>query len=894
MTEDRKQASKRFWTTDWFLGLVVAAVVLVASQIPSLPDLERFAYDLGLKLASRSPGNDVVVVEIDSPTIREFGALPWSPDLHAELIGELSKGGAKVIGYDLDWGSPKKDASFEALNRFLERSSLARQAPREIRQLNRAFDQLRNRATLAADRELARELEQLDKLYRGSSLRRKLPGEIKQLRNLLQRAGGSLNTDEQLVEQLQEAGNVVLRMPVSLSGVEEKSQLPPYVLRDALAVYREDIPVASDFRPPPEVFGQYAWGIGFSPVARDTPYDGTAVPLFVRHDKQLLPSFPLVLATRFFDATGRTGLHGDDGVDIGRHYVATDGQLRMLSFYYGPQARQEPFERYSFRDVVQGRVPLERFRDKLVLVGAVDGVGEARYRTPHSAALPAVLTAAHNTASILNRHFISIPQWAEPVRWGAFLLTLLFVMSLLPRMRLGMGMVATLILLNVLVDTHFLLLMNRGLWVPLMNPALLLILAQLLFVAKRGIQTYAIRRAPSDESAENTRMLGLAFQGQGQLDMAFEKFRKCPLDDTLMDVLYNLAADYERKRQYGKAGTVYEYMAQYDPDYKDIAKRSERARKMEETGLLHHSGPAKSNDTILLDVDGVQKPMLGRYQVERVIGRGAMGVIYQGRDPKINRVVAIKTLALAQEFEGGELEEVERRFFREAETAGRLNHPNIVTIYDAGEEQDLAYIAMEFLTGHDLTRYCKPDKLLPLPAVFHIAIKAAEALDYAHSQNVVHRDIKPGNIIFESKSGDVKITDFGIARITDSSKTRTGTVLGTPAYMSPEQLAGERIDGRSDLFSLGVMFYQLVTGELPFQADSMASLMFKITNEAHLPVVSHNADLDPCIDAIIDKALSKQIKWRYQSGAEFARDLRACARKVMARTQRETKEAGSR
>lgn len=263
-----------------------------------------------------------------------------------------------------------------------------------------------------------------------------------------------------------------------------------------------------------------------------------------------------------------------------------------------------------------------------------------------------------------------------------------------------------------------------------------------------------------------------------------------------------------------------------------------------------------------------------------------MGVIYQGRDPKINRVVAIKTLALAQEFEGDELQEVENRFFREAETAGRLNHPNIVTIYDAGEEQDLAYIAMEFLIGHDLTRYTRPNSLLPLPAVFHIVIKAAEALEYAHSQNVVHRDIKPGNIIFEPKSGDVKITDFGIARITDSSKTRTGTVLGTPAYMSPEQLAGKHLDGRSDIFSLGVMFYQLVTGQLPFQAESMASLMFKITNEAHLPAISHNTELEPCIDAILDKALSKEIKWRYQSGAEMARDLRACARRVMAQSTR--------
>jgi serine/threonine-protein kinase len=286
--------------------------------------------------------------------------------------------------------------------------------------------------------------------------------------------------------------------------------------------------------------------------------------------------------------------------------------------------------------------------------------------------------------------------------------------------------------------------------------------------------------------------------------------------------------------------------------------------------------------TLLLDDGSVQKPMLGRYQVEKELGKGAMGVVYLGRDPKINRVVAIKTLALSQEFDADELVEVKQRFFREAETAGRLQHPNIVTIYDAGEEHDLAYIAMEFLTGHDLTRYTKEDALLPVPLVMGVIYKSALALEYAHGQNVVHRDIKPANIMYDPQAKSIKLTDFGIARITDSSKTKTGMVLGTPSYMSPEQLAGRKIDGRSDLFSLGVTFYQLLCGRLPFRGDSMATLMYKIANEPHTDILEARPELArtrPCIQAIINKALEKDLAKRYQTGAEFARDLQACAQK---------------
>ena len=240
-------------------------------------------------------------------------------------------------------------------------------------------------------------------------------------------------------------------------------------------------------------------------------------------------------------------------------------------------------------------------------------------------------------------------------------------------------------------------------------------------------------------------------------------------------------------------------------------------------------------------------------------------------------------MALSQEFEASELDEVKERFFREAETAGRLQHPNIVTIYDAGEEHDLAYIAMEFLEGHDLSAYTAGDKLLPLPLVLGIVFKSAMALDYAHKQNVVHRDIKPANLMYDPKKKSIKITDFGIARITDSSKTKTGMVLGTPSYMSPEQLSGKKVDGRSDLFSLGVMLYQLSCGELPFKGDSMATLMFKITNDEPSNILEIRPDIaksKPGLVAVIEKSMAKGADDRYQTGTDMARDLQKVAKKT--------------
>ncbi len=509
-----------------------------------------------------------------------------------------------------------------------------------------------------------------------------------------------------------------------------------------------------------------------------------------------------------------------------------------------------------------------------MIIGATAaGVG-VTFPVPGYAGLSPAETIAHITSSILSEHFIVQPGWGVWATFAMFLLVAAYVIALLPRLSAGSAALITLVLFAGMLSIEFGLLSGGATWVKMVLPAVLLAIGHLALTTKRFLVTEAGKLKSDEESAETNRMMGLALQGQGQLDMAFDRFRRVPMGDAVMGNMYNLALDFERKRQFNKAEAVYQHMASYDKDYKDLQSKLNRAKNLSETVMLGGSG-AHPGGTMLLDGGAVEKPMLGRYQVDKELGKGAMGVVYLGKDPKIGRVVAIKTMALSQEFSGDELVDARERFFREAETAGRLQHQNIVTIFDAGEEHDLAYIAMEFLKGKDLLDFCKDGKLLPVPKVLSIVARVAEALAYAHKQNVVHRDIKPANIMYELDTDTVKVTDFGIARITDSSKTKTGLVLGTPSFMSPEQLAGKKVDGRSDLYSLGVMLFQLLTGVLPFRGESMAELMYKIANEEAPDVRMIRKDLPESLANVVALALSKRPETRYQDGDSFAGDLRS-------------------
>lgn len=282
-------------------------------------------------------------------------------------------------------------------------------------------------------------------------------------------------------------------------------------------------------------------------------------------------------------------------------------------------------------------------------------------------------------------------------------------------------------------------------------------------------------------------------------------------------------------------------------------------------------------------VDGQRR--IGHYLVERDIGRGAMGAVLLCRDGRTGEAVALKTMALGREFHGDALAEARDRFFREAEMAGRLQHPDIVSVYEAGEEDGTAYISMELLSGRDLSEFTQPGRLLPVPVVLGVVARVAQALAYAHRQGVTHRDIKPANIMVELKSGMVKVTDFGIARIIDSTQTRTGLVLGTPSFMSPEQMAGARVDGRSDLYALGVTLYQLLTGTLPHRAESMADLIRAIANDVAPDIRILRPELPAALADIVALALEKRPEVRYQDGDTMATDLHAVLAQLRTESQ---------
>jgi CHASE2 domain-containing sensor protein/predicted Ser/Thr protein kinase len=875
------------WKREWVVGLLIVILVLIVYSSTSLiGNLERAVYDMGVRGSDRSPQDNISILAIDDSSLENLGRWPWSRGVHAEMISKLSGAGVKVVAYTPVFSEAQIDTGLQYINDlvdFYQEAGLSQQ-PAEG-----AADQLQKHRSA---------ITKASGPVRGELLTSfaAIQKPINEIENFLKQAQNALDVDKVLAASIEKAGNVLTPMLVDYRYPQGNpdSELPEYIQKYAVqnvqdiigaqGIGYESLPmeISGLDIPLPEI-GSASSGIGFINYYPDSDGGARTLPLVVDYYSTYLPAYALLIAARSLnlgmeDITINLG----EGIQLGRLQIGTDGQSKMFNFFYQSEDGGSIFPVDSFFDVLSDKVPVAKYKDKIVIVGiTASGISKPQI-TPISPNLSEAEALAHNVASILNEDFFTIPSWAGPLEFIVFLLIAGFIMFILPKLKAQMGAIVSVSLFLILFVTTYVLLTQKAVWLQLMLPAALLITGYVILTTKQFLVTERGKLSSDLESAESNKMLGLAFQGQGQLDMAFEKFRRCPKDDSTSESLYNLALDYERKRQFSKAGNVYQYIAQFNPKFRDVEQRIARSKKMEDTIILggKAGGGTSTSGTLIMDGSDVEKPMLGRYQIQKELGKGAMGVVYQGIDPKISRVVAIKTMALSQEFDADELEDVKQRFFREAETAGRLNHPNIVTIYDAGEEHDLAYIAMEFLKGHDLGRYTKKDKLLPVKTVLQIIERAADGLNYAHTQNVVHRDIKPANIMYEPESGQIKITDFGIARITDSSKTKTGVVLGTPSYMSPEQLSGKKVDGRSDLFSLGVMLFQMLCGQLPFQADSMATLMYKIANDTPPSVLELNPELPPILEVVVAQAMEKKAEDRFQTGAEMVSMLQQCLKQL--------------
>jgi CHASE2 domain-containing sensor protein/tRNA A-37 threonylcarbamoyl transferase component Bud32 len=832
-----------FWKKDWFLGLVVSLALLFSGGSQLIQGLERAAYDWGVRASSRTPSDKISIIAIDKQSIDNIGRWPWSREIHAKMVERLASAKAKVVAYTVFFSEPQLDPGLVYVNRLLE-----------------TYHKIVPAGAAAAPRGV--------------------PPEVLEIGATLGEAEQALNIDRKLADSFAKAGNVALPMLFTFGEPRGKPDkpLPEFVRKNALSIQgtgdEMPLPTIGVEVPIVESLGTAAAAVGHLNSVPDVDGAIRTEALAITYYGEFYPSLAAMIVAKSLNLGAQDiKIRPGEALQIGNFKVSADPTMQMLTYFYKDRDGRPAIQEDSFFDVASGKIPADKYRDKIVLIGpTAAGVGSV-FVTPVNPSTPAVELLGHTVSSLLQGHFFVAPTWGWIVERVVFLLVAVYLIALLPRLSAGFGAGITGGIIAALLAAHFVLMTGQGMWLQFMLPLALLVVGHVLLVTKRFMVTERGKEVSDAQSAANARMLGLAFQGQGQLDMAFDYFRKVPLDDTVMDNLYNLALDFERKRQFNKAEAVFGYMAGHNPKFRDLEAKLSRARQMSETVIL---GGAKTHPGGTLALGGgTEKPMLGRYQVEKELGKGAMGVVYQGKDPKISRVVAIKTMALAQEFETDELAEVKERFFREAETAGRLSHTNIVTIYDAGEEHDLCYIAMELLKGKDLVPFTKQGNLLPIDKVVSVIARVADALGYAHKQNVVHRDVKPANIMYEPESDVVKVTDFGIARITDSSKTKTGMVLGTPSYMSPEQLQGKKIDGRSDLFSLAVSLYQLSCGRLPFEGDSMAQLMYKIANEHAPDILQFNATLPPKFVAFLDKAMSKEAEHRYQTGDEFAFELRA-------------------
>ena len=834
---------KKSWLADAAIGLVLTLIVAAGYLFPGAPGLGFFegaelkTYDRRAQLRTRvGAGPEIVIVGIDDASIAQLGRWPFPRARVADLLDKLrEKGRPKVIGLDV---------------------------------LYSEADQ--NQGLL--------ELQGLQKEYEGLLAARKIVDKTKAFDAQFSSAAVRLDNDTKLLAALKASGNVLLPMAFNKSVLlgAKPEELPPVFSSDTVSValaqgYPETaLPDGTRAIYPIVPLAEAALGVGH--VVVDQDQDGV-----VRREWPVLkygdgryPSFALLLAASYLGvkpneivwAPGRK-------VSVGKIDVPLDAEGRMLVSFDGPEGT---FSAYSFADVLNDKVSPDVFKDKIVLVGlTATGVG-SNYTTPVAAALPGVELVANVLENVLHKRFLVRPEFAFKLEAGLIAFVGLFLMVGLPRLKALWGFLAFLILELALLAGGTYLFIN-GQWLKVAYPGVLLLGGYTLIVTRRFFSTEKGKELVEASAIETNKMLGLSFQGQGMLDMAFEKFRLCPLDENMKETLYNLALDFERKRQFSKAGSVLQHVADKDPKYKDVVEKAAKLKAASEGAVFGGVGGPKKEGTVMLS-GGSAKPTLGRYEIEKELGRGAMGIVYLGKDPKINRQVAIKTMMLEEGSDANEAKAVKERFFREAESAGTLNHPNIVRIFDAGEEQDIAFIAMELLDGHDFLRYTTKAGQMPIEKVLEAVATVADALDYAHAQGIVHRDIKPANFML-LKDGTIRVADFGIARITASSKTATGTVMGTPSYMSPEAVSGKKVDGRSDLFSLTVALFELLVGEKPFKGgDNIGTLVFQIANDPHPDPASLRADLPACIKSIIDKGLAKNPDDRYPRGSAMAAALR--------------------
>ena len=561
-----------------------------------------------------------------------------------------------------------------------------------------------------------------------------------------------------------------------------------------------------------------------------------------------LPIADLMLRV-YSDANKNQKIYWKEGVGLSidreRLLTGPDGRI------YIPSAVRPDIPYFSSTEFGRGE-SLRQFHNKTIIIS--------------QGSLAQMESLARVMSAMLNEQSVHVPAWAYLVFAMVVILIVFYLFVLLPTIRFTTGILISGMMIAAIMAGQIGLLLTTQLWLPLTILMAFIILGHSLMSLALCYEKKLNHLIQEKDDA--LLLLGKKEVEAAEYDEAAETLLRCKPRKDVFELIYTIGIEFERQRRYDKAFRLFSRLSRMKKGYRDIGKRLKTLADVQS-----QTSPAKGGfngaSTLVMPEMGLEHPVLGRYELRREIGRGAMGIVYLGHDPKIVRDVAVKTINLKQ-FSGQEADAIKTRFFREAEAAGRLNHPNIVTVFDIGDEQSLAFIAMDYVPGKPLSEYTDVGATLDCDTVYRLIGQAAQAIDYAHRQGIVHRDIKPGNLLYNENEDRIKVSDFGIARVTDTTTTRTGTVLGSPSYMAPEQLTDGKVDGRADIFSLGVTLYQLLTSELPFKGDSLPSLAYQITNKKHRSIRELRPELPARIVRIINKALQKNPDKRYATAQEMA------------------------
>ena len=813
------------WTYYRLAVAMAAAVALLASYTTIGQRPEFLLLDGASHLMPEAESTEsVAVVAIDTATLEEYGSWPMPRDKLAKAVQRLSRFQPRALGFML---------------------------PLIETETAEPVDTLR------------KELGSLD-----VSLQKKAKVWL-----------ARLDTDAKLARALYATKNVVLMVPYRAT--RDQTPLPQALKRytidpehEALPWYRTALdtllaPPSHDplgINSPLPLFLGTVSAIGGHNVASDRR-KVRGSPLLIQANDNYLPGFELsLLAAAQGFRTDELRVDPVRGIATDRHDSLGTGALH----YYPRPAAKVPV--HSLKEIMANDKLARSLRDKIVLLGLTATGLAPELAGPAGRSYSPPSWSGQVLASMISGNAFTVPSWFYGSQRALLVLCALYLM-LMPAAWHGMrALVLSGLLAALLLNAGLVALLVEWLWLPVVGPVLFLISAQLLLcLAWRGHRRFM---AAQEGAVEARLALGANLLSQGQLDLAMDHLLQCLPASAALEPLYELGLEYERHRQVHKARNIYAQLEESAGGFLDSSRRLNQLADLSDR-FPTATRPSNS-ETLALDGPVMELPVLGRYRLERELGRGAMGTVYLATDPTIGRELAIKTLPLLRECEGREAQATSERFLREAAAIGRLNHPNIVTIYDAGQERDLAYLAMDYVRGESLDVWTAKSNLLPVWEVLDIAAQVADALFYAHGRHVVHRDVKPANVIYDRDSGVAKITDFGVARLLDASHTRTGTVLGSPCYMSPEQVAGHKTDGRSDLFSLGTTLYQLLTGTLPFNADSVATLMYKIANQKTPPMRRIRPDLPVGVHRVVMKALQKDPSKRFADGGAMATAIRKC------------------